>query len=119
MTDNKFHAYYEGQSTQVGADRVSTEWETMATFDTLEDAKAYAQNKSTHTFKVFAGQMTEFEWKNRRASVRHFSSANLKTSEQSAIEQILSDSDIVWPKYGSGTIEALAQRIIDKLKQSN
>lgn len=116
MTSDKFHAYYEGKSTQVGADRVSTEWETIATFDTLEDAKAYAKEHSTHTLKVYASQMTEFEWKNRRASVRHFSSTSLKTPEQSAVEQILSDSDIVWPKYGSDTIEALAKRIVDKLK---
>lgn len=40
----------------------------------------------------------------------------LKSPEQSAIEQILSDSDIVWSKYGSDTIEALAQRIVDRLK---
>jgi hypothetical protein len=40
----------------------------------------------------------------------------LKPPEQSAIEQILRDSDIVWPKYGSGTIEALAQRIVSKFK---
>lgn len=33
------------------------------------------------------------------------------------IKQILSDSDIVWPKYGSDTIEALAQKIMDKLKE--
>jgi hypothetical protein len=40
----------------------------------------------------------------------------LKPPEQSAIEQILTNSDIVWSKYGSDTIEALAQRIVDKLK---
>lgn len=42
----------------------------------------------------------------------------LKSPQQSAIEQILSDSDIVWPRYGSDTIEALAQRIVDKLNKS-
>lgn len=45
------------------------------------------------------------------------SASKLKLPEQSVIEQILSDSDIVWPKYGSDTIEALAQKIMDKLKE--
>jgi hypothetical protein len=62
----KFHAYYEGETTRVAADRVSTEHETMATFDTLEDAQAYAKKHRVH-----AGRMTEFEWERRRANVPH------------------------------------------------
>ena len=45
------------------------------------------------------------------------SAPKLKLPEQSVIEQILSDSDIVWTKYGSDTVELLAERIINKLKK--
>ena len=36
----------------------------------------------------------------------------MKTLLQTEIERILSQSDIVWPKYGSETIERVAARII-------
>lgn len=39
-------------------------------------------------------------------------------SDVEIVKSTLEDSDIVWSKYGSDTIEALAQRIVDKLNKS-
>lgn len=39
-----------------------------------------------------------------------------KSEDQEKVEAILSQSDIVWGKYGSDTIENLAARIVAKLK---
>lgn len=36
---------------------------------------------------------------------------------QKKIENILSSSDIVWPRYGSQTIEELAKQIVKKIEQ--
>lgn len=36
--------------------------------------------------------------------------------KQKIIENILGQSDIVWPKYGSDTIEKLAERITKKIE---
>lgn len=36
---------------------------------------------------------------------------------KAAIERILDDSNIVWPRYGSETTEQLAQKIVAKIKQ--
>jgi len=39
--------------------------------------------------------------------------------KQERVERILSESDIVWSRYGSDTIADLAQRIIKSLKDKN
>ncbi len=39
-----------------------------------------------------------------------------KDKEQEKVESILSQSDIVWGKYGADTIEALAKRILASLR---
>ncbi len=36
---------------------------------------------------------------------------------QKKIENVLSSSDIVWPRYGSQTIEELAKQIVKKIEQ--
>ena len=37
---------------------------------------------------------------------------------QKKIENILNDSDIVWPRYGSQTIEQLAKKIVKEIAES-
>ena len=36
---------------------------------------------------------------------------------QKKIESILNSSDIVWPRYGSQTIEQLAKEIVKKIEE--
>ena len=36
---------------------------------------------------------------------------------QKKIKNVLSSSDIVWPRYGSQTIEELAKQIVKKIEQ--
>lgn len=36
---------------------------------------------------------------------------------QKKIENVLNSSDIVWPRYGSQTIEELAKQIVKKIEQ--
>jgi len=36
---------------------------------------------------------------------------------QKKIESILNSSDIVWPRYGSQTIEQLAKEIVEKIEE--
>ena len=36
---------------------------------------------------------------------------------QKKIENILNSSDIVWPRYGSQTIEELAKQIVKKIEE--
>ena len=38
-----------------------------------------------------------------------------KSANQARVEQILEDSDIVWGRYGSDTIENLAEKIVSAL----
>ncbi len=40
-----------------------------------------------------------------------------KSANQARVEQILEDSDIVWSRYGSETIEELAEKIVNELKK--
>jgi len=36
---------------------------------------------------------------------------------QKKIENILKSSDIVWPRYGSETIEELAKKIVERIEE--
>lgn len=51
-------------------------------------------------------------------NVNSFESQESKTVEDKIIA-ILTNSDIVWTKYGGDTIEELAKRIVNKLRLEN
>jgi hypothetical protein len=42
-----------------------------------------------------------------------------KSANQARVEQILENSDIVWGRYGSDTIEELAEKIVKALMETS
>ncbi len=42
-----------------------------------------------------------------------------KSANQARVEQILEHSDIVWGRYGSDTIEELAEKIVKALMETS